>query len=513
MSKNIILCFDGTSNQPEDADQDTLFGVKDDSITNIFKLHLLFGGDLSHGRAAPDQLSLYYSGVGTYGGRLKRIYNALFAPENKDVGRIIRAAAADLSEHYENGDQVFLFGFSRGAAIARRFAAVVKQFCPEIPSARPIRFLGVFDTVASIGAPNLSSRDRPVSDVVFENGTISPNIAEALHLVALDEKRKAFQPTLMNQDDRVTEIWFSGAHSDVGGGYRYDGLSDVTLQFMLEELARRNLGIRLFAPETVDYDAIARENPDIDLDYDDIVIQPNPLGRTHQQERSPLSALITLDDRLLCVNSDDRPNEAVKPFVHRAVIERVLADPEYRPRSLRRTPHRVWNAYDHTPDAAGLRDHLLIGQAALRTLAAGESSEVVVHANLLHNRSGILVEKGSGYVFTSPVVQGEVWYDASIACGPQGWTRDEVSAGLKEVFIRFKEDDRRVPRAQWFELIGGVGTDDQELFRVLEHPAGGAGYVPSASGELVFFANDLPRYYANNLGCIRVRVQRLAAAG
>ncbi len=102
MSKNIIFCFDGTSNQPQDANQDSSwFGPEDDNVTNIFKLHLLFGGNLSQSSAIPGQLSLYYSGVGTYGGTLKRIWNKLFAPENKDVGKIIRAACDDLKANYK----------------------------------------------------------------------------------------------------------------------------------------------------------------------------------------------------------------------------------------------------------------------------------------------------------------------------------------------------------------------------------------------------------------------------
>ncbi len=385
------------------------------------------------------------------------------------------------------------------------------DFIPRPSSAgnqRQIRFVGVFDTVAAIGAPNLSSSDKPVSDVVFENGTISPNIEEALHLLSLDEKRKAFQPTLMNRDERVTEVWFAGAHSDVGGGYRYDGLADVALEFMLEEISRRGLGIKLLAPTNIDYDTIAQENPDLDLDYDDIVIQPNPYGKSHQQDRPPISTAITLGDRLLRINENDGPSGTAFPFVHRSVIDRLLNDPDYRPESLRRCQHRVWYSHTNTPEATGLRDHLLYGRPALKALEVGEKIEVVVHANLKHNKIGILLEKGAKYRFTAPVFQGDIWYDAGIDCGPEGWDRQTEKLGFKEFFIRFKEDDRRYPEAKWFELIAGIGEDDQELWRPLRHAAAGQGYTPKSSGELIFFANDLPRFYGNNLGSISVRVAR-----
>ena len=81
MKETLIFCFDGTCNDPEDAGD----RERDGSITNILKLHILFGGDLSNeAKIQTDddsqQRSFYYSGVGTYGGSLKRIFNMAFAP-------------------------------------------------------------------------------------------------------------------------------------------------------------------------------------------------------------------------------------------------------------------------------------------------------------------------------------------------------------------------------------------------------------------------------------------------
>ena len=124
MAKNLIFCFDRTANEPEDAAQGTTRrgGVEDDNITNVLKLHLLFGGDLKDGNAHKlKQFSLYYVGVGTYGSKFKHVFNT--ALTLTDVGRIIRHGLDDLKKRYRKGDQIFLFGFSRGAAIARRFAS------------------------------------------------------------------------------------------------------------------------------------------------------------------------------------------------------------------------------------------------------------------------------------------------------------------------------------------------------------------------------------------------------
>ncbi|MBF0143982.1 MAG: DUF2235 domain-containing protein [Magnetococcales bacterium] len=249
MGKKIIICFDGTANDPKDAEQkiEESGQIKDDSITNILKLHLMFGGGIGataneQAFANGGQISLYHPGVGTYGGFLKRVFNTLLAPQNADVGRIITDAREDLAKVYEKDNEIFLFGFSRGAAIARRFAAVIGDGTqPELRGVK-IRFMGLFDTVASIGFPNLDRDDRPRSDVVFENNSIAPSVNEALHLLALNEKRLAFRPTLIRKDPRVTEVWFPGAHADVGGGYYKDGLSDVALSLHAERVAPPGAG-------------------------------------------------------------------------------------------------------------------------------------------------------------------------------------------------------------------------------------------------------------------------------
>ncbi len=527
MSKKIILCFDGTCNDPERAKQgrDWKLELKDSSITNIFKLHLLLGGEPEAGRNVFEgQQSFYYPGVGTYGHKLHQIFNAALALPNQDVGHIIRNAARDLAEAFSEGDQVFVFGFSRGAAIARRFAAVVneivRRYRPDCAEIR-IRFLGVFDTVASIGLPNLDDDRKPVSDVVFENCTVAATVDEAVHMVSLDDKRTAFMPTLMAYDKkRVTEIWFAGAHSDVGGGFRYDGLSDITLDFLLNEFTMRRLGLKTRSPSSLDF--TSEDYKKLGLAYDDMAIQPNPLGRIHQQDRIFLLRW-TLTDRDLRVHVEhEKPAspEEMYPLVHYTVVERINGDSDYRPVSLsirtlhgreeNQVVHRIWR-----PDGGpyqvvrGLEEHLRKGPPAPRKLNVGDSRLVTVYANQKYNRGYVQCNRGEEYTFTVDMQQK--WFDSGIACGPEGWNRDSQDfPWYEDIPIKFMEDERRCPEANWFEIVGVIGRREQEPFRVLHHVKNKAPLaVDGMSGEMYLFANDLDDRYSNNLGFIQVRVIRV----
>ena len=356
MSSLIVFNFDGTGNEPADANSQD-----DNSISNILKLHLLLGGNLFDDtdlRGLSDntniQRSFYYQGVGTYGNRLRRIINQGLALENLDVATIINKAKHDFENSYACGDTLLITGFSRGAAIARRFASIIATSLIS-QGTEPFIFLCAFDTVASIGLPNLSNRSRPGYDVVFENGaTLSPLIKKALHLVSIDDKRRAFQPTLMNHEPEKTfEIWFAGAHSDIGGGFAEDGLSDITLQFTMDWLIQMNQESEFpfieFKNLTSDIinDACPDRLKNV-INRDDVTIEPDSMGICHQQDRWPLLDLMTLDDRVCCVMQNDQIKTDKLPVVHLSIVERLANDESYQPNSLESTAHHVW--YDfHTP--------------------------------------------------------------------------------------------------------------------------------------------------------------------
>ena len=231
-ARTLVFSFDGTGNEPNDAES----FEHDESISNVLKLHVLMGGGLELDRTPTktpnnqEQLTFYYNGIGTREngediplvGRLvskvSGFVNAALAPRWGDARRILNEAMNDLIEtNPTKDDRIVLFGFSRGAALARKF--------------------GVFDTVAAMDG--IHRRGEEISsDVVFENGSVHERVLQAVHILSLDEDRIAFEPTQMNiqsvqEKRRIEEIWFPGVHSDIGGGYWHDGLSDNALEYMI----------------------------------------------------------------------------------------------------------------------------------------------------------------------------------------------------------------------------------------------------------------------------------------
>ena len=415
----LIFCFDGTANESKDAAD----FAEDSSISNVLKLHAIFGGSCAQSQNTWQQTadnnrqcSLYYSGVGTYGGWVRRTVNQALAPKCLDVSRILNAAFKDLEKKYqehqaskEDGDtlRIFIFGFSRGAAIARIFAAqlgdsnrrqdgywatiarifkikstttarkpglhwaiiawiysAISQISAKIAPSSPAKsttsehevdFLGVFDTVAAMGANDLSVKTRPASDVVLENGTMGATVKRAVHLVSLDEERLAFQPTLFNHDpERILEVWFPGVHSDVGGGFWFDGLSDITLQFMLDQVRQRFPTTKIADPSSteaekrIDYKILNTSNENTkrpEITRDDLAIYPISYGKLHPKIRPQKLAQTTLHHRLLRVNENDEESTDKVPLLHYSVKDRFGKAPDYRPTALRNKRYRLVNEH------------------------------------------------------------------------------------------------------------------------------------------------------------------------
>lgn len=328
--KKLMFCFDGTCNDPEDSGD----FFEDSSISNVLKLHAFFGGSLNPLNGVhdeePDQHSFYYSGVGTRGNWLKQKLNAIFAPPYGDMDDILDEAKKDLKDQgYQEGDEIYIFGFSRGAAIARMFASKIEN---------KVKFLGVFDTVAATrGSLDLNPNTYPASGIVFENGTMGGHIEKAVHLVSIDEKRLAFQPTLFNKDARVTEVWFAGVHSDIGGGYWFDGLSDITLDFMINCVKD---DLEVLKIEDVNFGCLKVTGAQDAICLDDLNIKPLCNGTLHEQKRLGIKAK-TLSPRLVRVNIDDHPSTEDFPIIHHTVADRFHKVAEYRPYSLRGAKYLV----------------------------------------------------------------------------------------------------------------------------------------------------------------------------
>ncbi|MEX2131116.1 MAG: DUF2235 domain-containing protein [Pseudohongiellaceae bacterium] len=511
--KLLIFNFDGTSNDPGDAVQtaDRRGAIDDDSITNVLKFHFLAGGNLKlqtpgkKKKLPPNrQLCFYYSGIGTYGNVFQRMYNAGLSSTRLDVRTILNNALADFTANYTDGDRILLTGFSRGAALARRFAAIInaKVSGKDIIEA-------VFDTVASIGLPNLSRSMRPETEVVFEHGcTLPSNVLKALHMVSLDDKRKAFQPTLMNSDKKVEEIWFTGAHSDVGGGYYFDGLADVVFRYMINWIESLDWSVELLSPSQIDYENLVGKNAGYEITTDDLSIDPDYFGDNHEQSRTAAVEWLTLMDRRLCVLKNDALDPEARPKVFHSVARRIACDRNYLPRSLKGIRHLVVYDSGASEEAEGYTRHKESNLQYLRRLTVGESVEAHAFAHKKFNHSGVLVEAGGKYKFEVKKKGGrdQEWRDAGIVCTALGWNRKSVKKGWKEIAIQGMEPFRRYPQADWFHLIGSVGDDEHGHFPVGK----GCTQEITSTGELCLFANDLDRFYGNNFGKLIVTISRIA---
>ncbi len=352
MSSKIIICLDGTGNDPEDAIQEVSKNgvVEDDNISNVLKFHLLAGGNLENDQLSKKQKSFYYSGVGTKGTIFRRTLASMFA--NFEPKWIRDKAYKDLCNNYRDGDQIYIFGFSRGAAIARMLASKISD--EGINDHNPtIKLLGVWDTVAAMGAPNLKDNTRPISDVLFENGTIADAIENAIHLVAIDERRKAFRPILMNTSNKVEEVWFSGVHSDIGGGYNKDGLSDITLEFMLHRASAQ--GLEFLKSEEIEYSKINEK--EALLEEDDVKLDPNILEDIHYQERSKGASKVTLAERVICVTENDKPSNQHLPIIHYTVKDRIEQVAAYAPDNLKSLQHYILDESNELAQYAGSKSY------------------------------------------------------------------------------------------------------------------------------------------------------------
>jgi uncharacterized protein (DUF2235 family) len=266
MAKNIVICCDGTGNE---------FGG--DCNSNVVKLYSTLIID-------DTQRGYYHPGVGTMGApnarnwvekkwsQLKGLaFGAGLLPNVADAYRY-------LMDVYASGDQVFLFGFSRGSFTARALAGVLHMYgllCPGndglIPYviqmyARksrkaggmqdtlgvasyfkatfsrdcPIFFEGLWDTVSSVGW---------ISDpVVLPFSARNPSMQIGRHAVSIHERRCYYRQNLWGVPfdwQNIKQVWFSGVHSDIGGSYpeSQSGLSKVTLEWMLQEAAAAGLKI------------------------------------------------------------------------------------------------------------------------------------------------------------------------------------------------------------------------------------------------------------------------------
>ena len=250
----------------------------------------------------PAQVAKYLHGVGNSKQLLDKVAGGAFG-----VGVTARIARGYtyVSRNYEAGDRIVIVGFSRGAYTARALAGLIAgegllrpelaaegddtrfdtaaaawyrwrygrdslfqkalDFGTELLEWRsafgkarqltadsfvPVKIaaVAVWDTVGALGIPTYLGKG--MSDIFrFCDTSLNPNVALGIHAVALDEQRKAFGPTLWDDDPRIAQALFPGGHCDVGGGYAEHGLSDAPLLWVADRLRQADVGLRFAAQQ------------------------------------------------------------------------------------------------------------------------------------------------------------------------------------------------------------------------------------------------------------------------
>lgn len=263
--RRLILCFDGTWNNADSDKADTNVALIARSI------------HATQDTGGVQQSVLYLRGVGTTGLDIQRIVEGA---TGLGIDDIIRSGYMFLAQNYLPGDEIFLFGFSRGAFTARSVAGFIgscgllkRQRLGDLGKAWTyyrqaqkrspadfmascgsdchldveIKFLGVWDTVGALGIPTHVLGSVVNSQYGFHDTSPSRIVKHGCHALAIDEERDEFVPTLWTgtapAGSLIEQVWFSGVHSDVGGGYNDRGLADIPLLWMAQRAAADGLAI------------------------------------------------------------------------------------------------------------------------------------------------------------------------------------------------------------------------------------------------------------------------------
>ncbi|MEX1993180.1 MAG: DUF2235 domain-containing protein, partial [Steroidobacteraceae bacterium] len=217
-----------------------------------------------------DQVVYYDEGLGT-GNAVDKFSGGAFG---RGIEENIRQLYRFIVYNYQAGDELYFFGFSRGAFTVRSLAGFMNLvglvqkdddfYVPDIygcyeTSKRPgsaewakafrkvkdtrpcppIRLIGVFDTVGALGAPGVLGQVFNAGKYQYHDVGLNPNIQHACHALAIDERRKPFAPNLWtriaNWNGTLEQAWFAGAHTNVGGGCAPDGLANEALHWIVEK--------------------------------------------------------------------------------------------------------------------------------------------------------------------------------------------------------------------------------------------------------------------------------------
>jgi uncharacterized protein (DUF2235 family) len=260
--ERIVVCCDGTWNADDSQTDDTNVAILARAV---------------HGSQQTDvlQIVLYLRGVGTTGLKLETWIEGV---TGVGVDDNIRSAYQFIAQNYVPGDEIYLFGFSRGAFTARSLVGLItacgilfRQSLGALPeawiyyrSSKPhspatfatkygchldpsITFLGVWDTVGSLGIPGSLLAASNKEKFAFHDTNPSALVKRAVQALAIDEHRHDFTPTFWTGDVpqgvSIEQVWFAGAHADIGGGYKTRSLADIPLVWMAKQAEAEGLSL------------------------------------------------------------------------------------------------------------------------------------------------------------------------------------------------------------------------------------------------------------------------------
>ncbi|KAL9612305.1 MAG: hypothetical protein Q9167_003084 [Letrouitia subvulpina] len=288
--KRLIACCDGTWLDASSS----LMNKKLPIPSNVTRISHAVKAKSSDG---VPQVVFYQPGVGSEGNIVNRVIGGATA---EGLSTNIREAYSFLANNYFPGDEVFLFGFSRGAFTARSVAGLIggvglltktglpnlaeifKDFenrrtpgyhpanpdipFPHKPSASDPRYreelarrgmtilgvnikcVGVWDTVGSLGIPRIGWLERiglqrkSVKEFLFFDTSLDNSIENAFQALALDEYRTAFSPAVWEKREgnmtNLRQVWFPGVHSNIGGGYPDQEIANITLAWMISQVGQ-----------------------------------------------------------------------------------------------------------------------------------------------------------------------------------------------------------------------------------------------------------------------------------
>lgn len=314
LRRNLVFCCDGTGNDPS-------------APTNVklFKDAVMRASRATEQR--PAQAVHYEKGVGT---RAFEEISGSIAGTGRE--KRIKAGYSFLRARYAmpgwrpDQNRVFLLGFSRGAYIVRRLSGML-GFCGLAKRAKDeARAWDVYENRDHEGAAKLRSEGRcfdidvemvgvwdtvkSTLDADFDDHVLAGNVTAGYHAMAIDERRKLFPVMRWDREEkRVLEVWFAGVHSDIGGGYKRRGLSNIALQWMIYRAAGHGL---LFKSDHV---RAARKRPS-----------------------SPIHESLTSAWKLLG-SRKRRPRK--RDWIHESVCKKLEGPDEYDPENLPKPP-RSW---------------------------------------------------------------------------------------------------------------------------------------------------------------------------